>query len=292
MQTPQILAKKIAKNLELPNAIYLKREDRHPLGSHKGRSLPNMIDKYIKNGWQNFVISSSGNAAVAAAKYIRKYNQQHKNKISLQIFVGENVDLIKLSILKKLSNENIIITKTKNPKQEAFKLDKNKQFKILRQSTDDTALIGYQSLADELLKIKKLAAVFIPTSSGTTAQGLHLAFNKRGFNPQIHIAQTTACHPIVAILNPAYKKIVKSSLAGAIVDKIAHRKIAVIKAIKESNGDAYIIDNSEIKNAIKLGQKEKIKISPNSALSIAALQQALQAKKTFSGPVVCLITGR
>lgn len=292
MQTPQILAKKLTKTLGLSVPVYLKREDLHPCGSHKGRSLPFMINTYTKQGETNFAISSSGNAALATGLYIKKYNKIHKNKLALKIFIGQKIDKTKQQELKKIADSYIQIIQTKNPKQAAFQIAKNKQTKLLRQSTDDLALVGYESLAKELSAIKKLSAVFIPTSSGTTAQGLYLGFKKFKINPQINIVQTCSCHPIAEKFGASNCLKNENSLAKAIVDKVAHRKLAVIQAVKNSKGQAFIADNNDIKNAIKLAKIEKNNLSANSALSIAGLIQAIKNGQKFSGPVACLITGR
>jgi len=294
MITPQTKHKKLAKILGLEVLLYFKREDLHPLGSHKGRSIPLMVDTYVKQGHSNFVISSSGNAALAAGLYIKKYNQIHKNKLSLQIFVGEKIDSFKLKTLKKVLSKNITITQTKNPKQTSFQIDKSGEAKILRQSTDDIALLGYSQLAKELSKIKNLSAVFIPTSSGTTAQGLYNGFKKLKLNPQIHIVQTCACHPMAINFSPiCCGATSKKSIAGAIVDNVAHRKETVIADIKKSHGFGWIADNKQIEEAIKLIYKtEKIQLSPNGALSIVGLQQAIKLNWKFDGSVICLITGK
>ena len=39
--------------------LYFKREDLHPYGSHKGRSIPVMMDYYREIGDRSFAISSS-----------------------------------------------------------------------------------------------------------------------------------------------------------------------------------------------------------------------------------------
>lgn len=298
MKTPQILAKKITKTLGLSVPVYLKREDLHPYGSHKGRSLPLMINAYVKQGYIDFVISSSGNAALAAGLHIKKYNQTYKNKLTLKIFIGQKIDKAKQRELTKLANTHIQIIQTANPKQAVFQIAKNKQIKLLRQSTDDLALVGYKSLAKELSAIKKLSAVFIPTSSGATAQGLYLGFKKfqpktgKKLKPQINIIQTCPCHPIAEKLGAAVCHKEEKSLAKAIVDKVAHRKLAVINAVQKSNGQAFIASNQEIKKAIKLAKKEKINVSPNSALSLVGLMRAIKTGQKFTGPIVCLITGR
>ena len=70
--TPLEAYPKLAKAIGV-NRLYFKREDLHPYGSHKGRSIPVMIDKYFKAGDRRFANSSSGNAALAAAKYIKEW---------------------------------------------------------------------------------------------------------------------------------------------------------------------------------------------------------------------------
>jgi len=294
MLTPQTKHLRLAKIIGLNQPLYFKREDLHPLHSHKGRSLPIMIDRHLQKGMSNFVISSSGNAAFASALYIKKYNQKHKNKLTLQIFVGEKIDASKLKKIKKIADENIIVTQIKNPKQSAFQLQKNRQFIYLRQSTDDNALIGYEILAKELCKIKNLAAVFVPTSSGTTALGLYQGFKKLKKQIQIHIVQTSTIHPIAENFSPPKESVqTEISLANAIVDKVALRKPTVVTAIKNSGGWGWVASNQEIKEAIQATSKtEKIKLSPNSALAVAGLQKALKNNWNFNGAVVCLITGQ
>ena len=288
---------KLAAALKISGDLYLKREDLHPFGSHKGRSIPLMIESYAKAGWTNFVISSSGNAALAAALAIKKYNLKHKTKpLTLKIFVGKKIDNNKLLSLRGSRvlwrRSNLVeIKQVANPKQQAFLTEKSGLAKNLRQSTDESALIGYQNLARELAKIKNLSAIFIPTSSGTTAEGLYLGFKKQ--KPQIHIVQTNACHPIVSALRPELSMDnAKTSLASAIVDKVAHRKETVVKIVKASGGTGWIINDKEIKEAIKLVKKYTgLNISPNSALSLAGLKKAIQEGWKFKGAVVCLITG-
>ncbi|KKQ28214.1 MAG: hypothetical protein US42_C0001G0065 [Candidatus Magasanikbacteria bacterium GW2011_GWC2_37_14] len=327
MKTIQQSYPELAQALDTTE-VYLKREDQHKYGSHKGRSIPLMIKKYSKEGphtatiggpFSDFVISSSGNAALAAIHAIQAHNRNNDNKLTLKIFIGENINAEKLKLLINLIEDpNITLTQVENPKQTAFLVDKEGQAKNLRQSTDELALEGYTELAEELNKIPNLQAVFIPTSSGTTAEGLGLAFAKLNYQAQIHIVQTTACHPIVDVIartphttedeaipvdidetkglpRPARAGLAMTatSLADAIVDQVGHRKEKVTDIIKNSKGAGWIGTDDEILNAIELLKNTcKIKISPNSALAIVGLKKAIANGFKFSGPVVCLITGQ
>ena len=167
MKTPQQPYPKLAEALGV-DTIYLKREDQHPYGSHKGRSIPLMMKHYIKReGIRDFVISSSGNAALAAIRMAVKHNMNNPEKqIKLRVFVGKKIPDTKLQRLNaelRTLNPELIIEQVDRPKQHAFQLGKSDDVVFLRQSTDDLALEGYIGLANELYKIPDLAAVFIPT---------------------------------------------------------------------------------------------------------------------------------
>lgn len=300
MKTPQSPFPELAAALGVPE-LWLKREDLHHFGSHKGRSIPYMIDQYWhKEGLDNFVISSSGNAALAAALHVTHHNSNNPDKlISLKIFVGTKIPAEKLNKLTTLADEHIIIEQVENPRQAAFQLDASGASKLLRQSTDELALKGYKDLAEELNHIPNLQAIFIPTSSGTTAQALGEFFQTLEQKPEIHIVQTKAVHPIAdsfqTVMCPTHGKFVPdpdTSIAGAIVDKIANRKFPVVDAVLKSNGNGWIASDEDIQAAVELvKEKTQIDISPNSALSVAGLAQAISNGKQFSGAVVCLITG-
>lgn len=284
---------KLSRALGLEYDVYLKREDQHKYGSHKGRSIPLMIKKYFKeDNITKFVISSSGNAAIAAVYAVQAHNRNNPIKIKLTIFIGQNINPDKLKILLTIINDpNIKLEQVEKPKQRAFQMDKSSEAKLLRQSTDDKALEGYLELAEELIKIPNLSAVFIPTSSGTTAEGLGNAFLNFKKNIQIHIVQTTSCHSMIEMIEKT-EIIKEKSLADAIVDKIAYRKENVAKIIEQTNGHAWVASNQEIKEVIELIKNTcQTKISNNSALSVVGLKQALEKKWKFSGPVACLITG-
>ncbi len=292
MKTPQQSYPDLAQALGIDN-LYLKREDLHKYGSHKGRSIPYMIKTYFKrDGFRDFVISSSGNAALAAILATNKHNKNNpENKIRLRVLVGKKISNKKLSKLnREIKDKDISIEQVERPKQIAFQMDKNAEAKHLRQSTDPLALEGYMELAKDLEKIPDLRAVFIPTSSGTTAQALGEQFLKLENPIQIHIVQTTTCHPIAEEFDQISKE--ESSLAGAIVDNVSHRKAEVIEAIKSTSGSGWIVNNDQITAAIDIVKRNtNITISPNSALSIAGLKKAISSDYKIEGAVTCLITG-
>jgi len=301
MRTPHESYPELAKAIGVP-AIYFKREDMHPYESHKGRSIPHMIDTFVQNKHKNFCISSSGNAALAAAHYIidqnkkiKKYNKKHKKQrkyLTLTIFCGKNIDIKKLSKIKSLGNTHIFTEMVERPKQKAFMMEKEGAAINLRQSTNDHALIGYYDLAAEMSKIPQIEALFIPTSSGTTLLGISEGLEKQFHHIALHPVQTSKCHPIAEHFDSSFAK-EETSLAGAIVDIVSKRKKEVIDATKKSLGFGWVISNKELKEAEKLVKEHcSLDLSYNSLLSVAGVIKAKKAGWRFIGSVACLITGR
>ncbi len=294
MKTPQQSYQQLTQTLGIE--VYLKREDMHAHGSHKGRSIPLMIEHYVKKeGRNSFVLSSSGNAAVAASKYVALHNRNNPSQpLKLEVCIGKNIPEAKKMMLEteREGDSHITITQVERPKQYALQIEKAGTATNLRQSTDDTALEGYYELAKELSRIPNLSAIFIPTSSGTTAQALGAFFEKHlETKPSLHIVQTTSCHPIASVFDSDTTK-TESSLAGAIVDNVAHRKERVVEIIQKSKGSGWVVNDEQITNTIDLIKNTcEFTISPNAALSVAGLQKALKKGWKFDGPVACLITG-
>lgn len=303
MQTPLEQYTDLAYALKVPD-LYFKREDLNHYGSHKGRSIPVMIEVYRNKGESRFAISSSGNAALAAAIHVQKLNTEKIERgmklgdmtddsfIELDIFVGNHVADHKYQKLVAYADDYIRILKKERPLQ-ALTQAMNDGMRSLRQSTDDLALKGYESLAEELDQIKDLGAIFIGTSSGTTAQALATYFlqSTRKKIPQIHIVQTSSCHPLVSDLN-SYDGPDETSIADAITDITAYRKNSLIPLIERTGGSGWFATNEDIQTAQMLTEKHTgLKISTNSALSVAGVMQAVYAGHEVSGPVVCLICG-
>lgn len=292
MKTPQQSHAALAEALGL-SALYVKREDLHSYGSHKGRSIPLMMKQYAKQqGTRAFAISSSGNAAYAAAMTADRYNLSHADDpMDLTIFVGEKIDAQKLRRLQRFVSQHIRITQVPRPKQAAFKFEKEGQGKNIRQSTDDTALSGYESLAKELTKIPDLKHIVMPVSSGTAAQAVGMYLVDNGLPIALHIVQTTACHPIATALG-ATTDSDEPSTAKAIVDNVAHRKDVIVHAVTETNGTATIATNTDIEQGqALLKQQADIDATPNGALSVAGLVQKHTNQKQLTGAVAVIVCG-
>ncbi len=306
MVTPHEQYLKLAKILSI-NDLYFKREDLHPFGSHKGRSIPVMIDRYHSRGIRHFAITGSGNASYAAILSASRLNERAENEadmISLEIFVGQNIAPNKLDKLKTALAKNargpveplIRMLMKERPLQALTEAVQNGATS-LRQSSDDTSLVGYESLAEEITTIPKVGAVFIGTSSGSAAQALASYFLKHprpvkdGGPIQVHIVQTSASHALVDAFNACDVE-EEVSLADAIVDKTALRKNVLTDLIKQTGGTGWCATNDDIRTALGLVKTyTDLTISPNSALSVVGAMKAGHIGYEIKGAAVCVITG-
>ncbi len=296
MITPLENYPKLASAIGITN-LYFKREDLHPYGSHKGRSIPVMIDHYHGKGDKSFAISSSGNAALAAALHINKLNQEKVGQeLSLDIFVGNHVSPKKLQKIRTLADEsdgNIRVLTKERPLQALVQATQDGA-RSLRQSTDNEALVGYESLAEELVAQvypAQISAIFIGTSSGTTAQALADYFLKNKLPVQVHIVQTSSCHPLAGAFE-TYDGPDELSIAEAIVDITGYRKSAIIPLIEKTGGKGWVATNQDIESAQKIVHDNTgLEISTNSALSIVGIMKAVYIGHKIEGSVVGLICG-
>jgi len=291
-------------------AFFFKREDLNPTGSHKDRSTAFLISAYIQQGLKNFVISSSGNAAISASRYCKQ------GGVSLTVFLSPSTPKEKINLIESVAT----IKYSDRPMSDAIKFARTTGAKLLRNSTDEYALEGTVSLGIELFKdissyTRKLIdgdslssqfSIFVPASSGTLAQGIYegikrvmsdettdaslneVQSNIKNF-PALHIVQTTKINTLVAPFDKDFEK-AGNSIAQAIVDRVGHRKTAITDAINDSHGSGWVVSDKEILEANKMLESEGIQCSYEGAMSLAGLIKAKKNGWKIEN-AVCIITG-
>ncbi len=283
----------------------------NPSGSHKDRALFPYVDKLIREGEKEFCLSSSGNFAISAAYYAR-----HNPQVQIHLFLPPTISQEKKDRLNEYKTDNVIIHWSKLARSEASQFSSKAHARLLRGSKDDCLLEGYDELARELGEQTegKGGSIFMAASSGTMLVGLWEGFRKNpkskifrhsgithtlenliqgaGQMPNFHIVQSTRVHPIAGVFDRDFTP-TKSSIASAIVDRVANRKDQVIKAIKESNGSGWIVSDEEITIAMnELTEILHENVSPESAMSLAGLHKAIRKGFRVASPMVLIFTGK
>jgi hypothetical protein len=112
MKTPQTPVPELSAVLAFDQEIWLKREDLHRHGSHKGRSIPIMIDEAARTGSRRFVISSSGNAAREKGSNFTITDEEVKKQVSEKypssVFVKDKQEALDY-LLKNLKPTDVVV---------------------------------------------------------------------------------------------------------------------------------------------------------------------------------------
>lgn len=262
--------------------IIFKREDLNPTGSLKDRGLAYQVSKAFSEGKKNLLLSSSGNAAIAAAAYCQIA------KIGLQVFISPKVNSKKLAEIRKYSP---LIVFSNRPLSDSIKVAKKEGFFNLRPSTEAIGPEGYKTIALEIVRdYGRIEDIFLPVSSATAMVGIYKGFKSLGFLPRIHACQSTKVFSIAGAFDKDYTP-TPTSLVEALVAKFTPRKEEALEIIRESGGFGWVIGDGEVGKAAEWLEQKQIVTSEEGALALAAIWKA-RRKSFMLGKLVCLLTGR
>ncbi|MFA7301041.1 MAG: PLP-dependent lyase/thiolase [Candidatus Shapirobacteria bacterium] len=252
--------------------VYFKREDLNITGSAKDRSLEIQVKNLVKHKFLSAVISSTGNAAISAQYFCRKYG------INLTIFVSPHTDKSKLKLIA-----NYIVSS--RPISDAFKFAKENRSYLLRQSTDPTALRGYSKIATEIIKqLPEVSSIFVPVGSGTTLLGIS---QKIPNSIPIFAVQPASHCPIASIFDHDFIP-EKSTITDALGVKLIPLKTKIIKTINDHQGQGIVIQNKQIIQSQNYLIANNIITSTEGALALAGLNKIKSQVNLGFFPVIIL----
>ncbi|MFC1856356.1 pyridoxal-phosphate dependent enzyme [Thermodesulfobacteriota bacterium] len=269
-----------------PRRIILKREDENPTGSHKARALSYQVSYYNSNGHKRLLISSSGNAAIAAAKYCSLAG------IQLMSFVDKRTDAGKLLELKSTGQPVIFCKKPINFAKYASRI-----FDIpnLRPSHDDLSIEPYKSIAFELFDEfdDKIDAVFMFPTSASSLIGMVKGY----LQLRDELALIKSVPKVIAVQTGNITSIARSfcedaagedvSVAGALGVKVTARTKEAVEHIRALGGSAIIVSADDIREADSILRDAGIVTSMEGAACVAGAKRLKEYKN-----VVCILSGR
>jgi len=288
--TPLIKSRRLSKHLGL-KFLYLKDETRNPTASFKDRTMTVGVSKALEFGVTNVVTASSGNAAAALAAYsalagLNTYafvlEAATLGKIAQLMLCGAKV--IKFKGLEKGVDPTVKMLKEVHEKYGWYPCPSFGPFNPYQFEGSKT--MAYEII--EQLDWNIPDWVIIPVGAG----GL-LAGNWKGFKeyklmglvkdtPKIAAIQSEGCAPLIR----AFKKGVSpfeiepwespKTVATGLMDPFPWDGDAALLALRESNGTAETVSDSEILEAQKLLAKtEGIFAEPSGVTSLAGLIKLL-----------------
>ena len=268
--------------------IIFKREDENPAGSHKARALAYQVSYYRSKQHKTLLISSSGNAAIAAAKYCAHAG------ITLISFIDEKTNKAKLNEILKTGQPVIFCTKPINFAKYAARI-----FDIpnLRPSHDDLSIEPYKSIAFEIFEElgESVDAVFVFPTSASSLIGIAKGFiqltdslHEMKKPPKVIAVQTGEITSIAKEFAGETGAATKEAqVAGALGVKTTRRTNEAVETIRRVGGSGVIVSADEIRRADDILRSHGITTSIEGAANFAGVIRMGDIKNA-----VCLLTGR
>jgi threonine synthase len=278
--TPILKLKNLGIDLGLKN-LFLKDEGQNPTGTFKSRGLCAAVSKAVELNITDFVIPSAGNAGAALAAYAACANSQ------AHIFMPKDAPRFIQKEVTAMGGELILIDGliTDAGKLAREAAEKNNWFDVSTLK-EPYRVEGKKTMGLELAEQFdwQLPDVIIyPTGGGTGIVGMWKAFEEletlglvNEKRPKMISVQSSGCAPIVRAFENGeeFAKPWENAqtfaaglrVPGAIGDYL------ILRAIRESNGTAIAVDDSDIKKSMfNLARKEGIMLCPEAAATIAAV---------------------
>lgn len=266
--------------------VYFKREDENETESLKGRSLAYQVSLAKQNGLKELVISTSGNAGIAASAYCKKAG------IKLYIFISPETEKEKIASMQKYGP---MIIRSKKAIRLANYLSARKKMRNLRPSRDDSSIEGFKSISFEIHEhLKDIDALFTFVTSGSSFVGMGRAYEQLLNHgeikklPKLFAVQSGEIFSIAE----EFDKIagMRKNSAGMLGVRETRRKDEIISLIKKSGGSSFYVSDSEIESGKKIIEDAGIRTSPEGCASFAGLLR--WAKRNNFEKAVCILSGR
>jgi threonine synthase len=261
--------------------VWVKREDQNPTGSHKDRGARAQLEACMARGDRVAVISSSGNAALAAATYGRAAGVQVVALISPMTEPG------RAAAIREAGARVVVTTK---PINYTIRLSRVCGWPDLRPSQSPEALAGFRTLGEELAAELpgEDIALFGYASSGTTYQAVGEALAERGSRVALHPVQAGLVNGLSAAFDRPGEG--KRSIVGDLGVKHSNRTDDVVRLVRASGGEAWWVGDNAIIEAGHFLEEQGYALARECWAALAGL--GLAAETNGISQACLLLTGR
>ena len=261
-----------AKHLQNVENLYFKREDKNECGSLKDRSLAYQVSLAYQNNKKELIISTSGNAGIAAAVYCQRA------RIKLYVFISPETEKAKIVEMQKYDP---IIIRSKRAIRLANYLAAKYKIENLRPSANNSSIEGFKAIAFEIFEdLGEVEAIFTFITSGSSFIGIGRAYQYLLENKEIE-----KMPKLYAIQGSD-----ESSIAGRLGIKNTRRQKEILKIIKLTGGKIISINNNEILKAKNILEENNIYTSLEGCASFAGVSSVI--KKDKFNKIVCVLSGK
>ncbi|MEA2646651.1 MAG: threonine synthase [Chloroflexota bacterium] len=260
--------------------LLLKREDLNPTGSHKDRGARVQLEACVARGDRVAVISSSGNAALAAATYGAAAG------VAVVAMLSPRTEPARLAAVAAAGARVVVTTK---PINYALRLGRVRGWPDLRPSQSPEALDGFRSLGEELAgELENGTALVGYASSGTTFQAVGEVLAAGGRRIPLHPVQAGLVNGISSAFGRSGDG--RRSIVGDLGVKTSARTAAVVDLVRAAGGEAWWVDDSAIREAGSALRGAGHEVAAECSAALAGLR--LAAREVSVTRACLLLTGR
>jgi threonine synthase len=298
--TPLLHAKKFGADVDVD--LWIKDESLNPTQSFKARGMSVAISMAKFLGAKKLAVPSAGNAGGALAAYAGRAG------LAAHIFMPRDTPRANIIECREVGAHVTLIDglitdcgaeiARRKEKEGWFDLSTLKEpYRIEGKKT-----LGYEIA--EQLDWKLPDVILYPTGGGTGLIGMWKAFDemeKLGWidnkRPRMFSVQASGCAPIVRAFDAGEKFAAEFPNAHTVASGLRVPKaigdFLMLKILRDSNGGAVAIDDSEMIEAVReVGKTEGLFVAPEGAACFAALRRLRAAGKIDIGErVVIFNTG-
>ncbi len=273
-----------------------KLEYLNPTGSYKDRGTATMMNHLRAHGVREVVEDSSGNAGASVAAYASA------SGIHARIFVPASAAPSKKALIAAFGGELVEVPGSQHAKTEAC-LEAAKTTTYASHAWSPYFVLGQMTAAWEVWEqMRRRAPDAIVAAVGHG--GLFLGF-ARGFRrlreaglieqePRLFAIQSEGCDPIVRAIETGAdvppRVTPTQTVADGIIVEVPVRAREVLRAIRETGGEAFRVGNEAILAARDKLLRRGLIAEPTSAVPVAALVQ-IRAQLGADAEIVVPLTG-
>jgi len=260
--------------------LLLKREDLNPTGSHKDRGAAEQVAGCLRRGQRVAVISSSGNAALAAA------TRGSSEGVGVVALLSPLTHPGKAALIAAAGARVVVTTK---PINFGIRLSRVCGWPDLRPSQSEDALRGFAGLGEELAgELGDGVALFGYASSGTTFEAVGRALATAGRRLPLHPVQAGLVNGLSREFDRPGDG--RRSLVGDLGVKVSPRAPEVVEMVRASAGQAWWVGDDEIRAAGHALRQEGHEVAPECWAALAGVRAA--AREAGTTRACLLLTGR
>jgi threonine dehydratase len=242
----------------------LKREDRNPSRSHKDRGLLVQIAAHAQDVPRWLALSSSGNAAVAAARHCARTGDH------LLAFVAPGTAPAKL---RRLLDSGAVVVETLKPVNFVRYVGRVFGLPDLRGTRDPLASVGYRTLAAELVEeMPGLDAFVTWSSSGISMEGVLDGFEGLGQTARPWAVQGGECVGLARALDPSVP-IDTDCPAGRLGVKNPPHADTIANGLRGRGGGALVARAHDVRRWMDRLPELDLAVAPEGAGVLAGLEQ-------------------